>query len=165
MAERLKAIPTTYNGIKFRSKLEAKYAHAFDRLGIVWIYEGEGFRFKDGTQYCPDFYMPEINTYFEVKGVMDEASLHKIESLAQEADRVIVGGPQGNMLASIRDKDWYEPFCGGYGFIAECSQCKKKWFGHISGSYRCPHCGAWDGDHYMASYEENVFDAAGWSHE
>lgn len=34
-----KAIPTTYNGINFRSVLEARFALLFDSLGLVWDYE------------------------------------------------------------------------------------------------------------------------------
>ena len=72
-AKTLKAIPTTYKGIQFRSKLEAKYARAFDKLGIVWIYEGGGFLFDDGTAYCPDFYMPDMDTpnYTSAFGALD----------------------------------------------------------------------------------------------
>jgi len=42
MAE-IKAIETVYNGYKFRSRLEARWAVFFDALGIEYEYEKEGF--------------------------------------------------------------------------------------------------------------------------
>lgn len=37
--EKIEAIPTEYNGIKMRSKLEANWALFFDAIGIEWEYE------------------------------------------------------------------------------------------------------------------------------
>lgn len=58
--EQIAAKPTTYNGYLFRSKLEAKWAVFFDRLGKPYEYEPEAFRCNDGSQYTPDFYLPEL---------------------------------------------------------------------------------------------------------
>ena len=66
MAE-IKAIDTEYNGYKFRSRLEARWAVFFDSLGIEYEYELEGFVLHDGTNYLPDFYLPQFHSYFEVK--------------------------------------------------------------------------------------------------
>ena len=41
---RLQAIPTTYSGILFRSKLEAQYAAMFDILNVLWEYEPDRFK-------------------------------------------------------------------------------------------------------------------------
>ena len=46
----IKAIPTRYNGIEFRSRLEAKWAAFFDQCGWRWEYEPCDF---DG--WIPDF--------------------------------------------------------------------------------------------------------------
>lgn len=51
----MKAIETEYSGVKFRSRLEARWAVFFDALGIKWQYEPEGFELRDGTRYVPDF--------------------------------------------------------------------------------------------------------------
>ena len=59
----MKVIETKYNGFLFRSRLEARWAVFFDSLGIEWSYEPEGFEFKDGTRYLPDFYLPQFNVY------------------------------------------------------------------------------------------------------
>lgn len=65
----IKPIPTIYNGIEFRSRLEARWAVFFDQLCIKWAYELEGYELSDGTKYLPDFWLPTFNggMYVEVK--------------------------------------------------------------------------------------------------
>lgn len=66
--DRLKAIPTRYNGYHFRSRLEARWAVFFDALGVEYHYEAEGYELPDGTRYLPDFYLPQEDCFFEIKG-------------------------------------------------------------------------------------------------
>lgn len=75
---KIKAIETFYNGYKFRSRLEARWAVFFDHIGIKYLYEPEGYKMSDGTMYLPDFYLPESDSFFEVKGVMTDIDRHKI---------------------------------------------------------------------------------------
>ena len=63
----IKPIETIYNGYRFRSRLEAKWAVYFDALHIEYEYEPEGYVFSNGTCYLPDFYLPQMESYFEVK--------------------------------------------------------------------------------------------------
>lgn len=67
----IKAIETYYNGYRFRSRLEARWAVFFDNVGIRYWYEPEGFEIKiaDDTviRYLPDFYLPDFGIYCEVK--------------------------------------------------------------------------------------------------
>jgi hypothetical protein len=44
------AVPTVYRGVRMRSRLEARSAHALDELGIPWVYEPRTF-----GRYLPDF--------------------------------------------------------------------------------------------------------------
>ncbi|MEM7666737.1 MAG: hypothetical protein AAF250_12850 [Pseudomonadota bacterium] len=60
-------LPTTYKGVRFRSRAEARWAVAFDKLRLDWDYEPEGFELAHGW-YLPDFYIPYWDAYFEVKG-------------------------------------------------------------------------------------------------
>jgi hypothetical protein len=62
-----KAIETHYNGYRFRSRLEARWAVFFDHAHIKYEYEPQGFELEDGTRYLPDFYLPEHDYYVEVK--------------------------------------------------------------------------------------------------
>lgn len=87
-----KPIETHYNGYRFRSRLEARWAVFFDAVGIEYQYEQEGFeREYDGEKvyYLPDFYLPQLGVYAEVKG-SDEAL--KIDALKLGA-MIDWGGP------------------------------------------------------------------------
>lgn len=63
----IKAIETEYDGHRFRSRLEARWAVFFNAVGLTYEYEIEGFE-MDGTRYLPDFYIPSLNRWFEIKG-------------------------------------------------------------------------------------------------
>jgi ribosomal protein S14 len=82
--------PTFYeskeNGlVKFRSKIEAKYATQLDEKGISWRYESAHFPYinKEGIRktYTPDFFLPEENKYIEIKSsdLYDEDDEYKVE--------------------------------------------------------------------------------------
>ena len=62
----IKAIETVFRGFRFRSRLEARWAVFFDALKMPFFYEPEGFSFE-GHNYLPDFYLPTIETYIEIK--------------------------------------------------------------------------------------------------
>jgi len=63
----IKAIETRYAGCRFRSRLEARWAVFWDHLEIRWEYEPQGYVI-DGRPYLPDFWLPELQTWAEVKG-------------------------------------------------------------------------------------------------
>jgi hypothetical protein len=62
----IKAIETLYAGRRFRSRLEARWAVLLDALDIRWSYEHQGYATEYGP-YLPDFWLPEINTFLEIK--------------------------------------------------------------------------------------------------
>jgi hypothetical protein len=67
----MKAIETRYNGYRFRSRLEARWAVFFDAAGIPYEYEPEGFfvgGWSEKTPYLPDFRLCNQNLWVEVKG-------------------------------------------------------------------------------------------------
>lgn len=70
-----KARPTTYKGIKMRSRLEAGYAAWLDHRSWAWSYEPQAFGNDEG-QYLPDFRVADVRNlwnhheapaYIEVK--------------------------------------------------------------------------------------------------
>lgn len=79
----MKAIPTTYSGTSFRSRLEADFAAHFDALGLAWDYEPEGFELDNGMRYLPDFWLPQIRAWVEVKGE-HEQRVDKFEAFAAQ---------------------------------------------------------------------------------
>lgn len=63
----LKAIETVYQGYRFRSRLEARWAVFFDALGLRWEYEPEGFDLGEAGWYLPDFWLPDHEYWIEIK--------------------------------------------------------------------------------------------------
>ena len=64
----IKAIETSYAGCRFRSRLEARWGVFFDKLGVKWLYEPQGFELPSGECYLPDFHLPDLGLWVEVKG-------------------------------------------------------------------------------------------------
>jgi hypothetical protein len=64
----LKAIETVYDGYRFRSRLEARWAVFFKTLGVKYEYEKEGFELGGDVRYLPDFWLPEQKCWVEIKG-------------------------------------------------------------------------------------------------
>ena len=66
-----------YKNILFRSSYEVKYAQYLDQHNIKWLYEPKAFDL-DSTTYTPDFYLPETDTYIEIKGFWRRDAKEKI---------------------------------------------------------------------------------------
>lgn len=63
----IKAKPTKYCGVQFRSRTEAKYCMLFNMFDEPWTYESRRFPLPSGS-YLPDFYLYDWNTWIEIKG-------------------------------------------------------------------------------------------------
>lgn len=61
----------------FRSSWEVAYAKYLDKNNIKWLYEPKTFDLGN-TTYTPDFYLPETDTYIEIKGRWIRDSKRKI---------------------------------------------------------------------------------------
>lgn len=90
--QQIKAIETEYKGYRFRSRLEARWAVFFDTAGINWEYEPEGFEFN-GKRYLPDFYLPDFDYFFEVKGTVffDEDLIEEFAEAINKTVLVAIG--------------------------------------------------------------------------
>jgi hypothetical protein len=82
-------LETNYAGHRFRSRLEARWAVAFDHLGIEWQYEAQGYTCSrrlgndDSTfAYLPDFWLPKLRIFAEVKGQLTESELVHLLNIA-----------------------------------------------------------------------------------
>lgn len=80
-------IPMEYGGQRFRSTLEADWAATLNSLGIAWEYEPIALQFGD-TQYLPDFRLPTLRVWAEVKGPLDER-IDKPRDLQAELNRSV----------------------------------------------------------------------------
>lgn len=90
----IKPIETVYNGYRFRSRLEARWAVFFDAAGIKYEYEPEGFQLEDGTMYLPDFYLPILGIYVEVKnenafGVLLENNCASVKDGTEKGEKYL----------------------------------------------------------------------------
>lgn len=64
----ISVIPTLFDGILFRSRLEARWACFYKTLGIKYSYEHEGYKGNNGIMYLPDFYIQHLDCFIEIKG-------------------------------------------------------------------------------------------------
>lgn len=158
METAIKPIETIYNGYRFRSRLEARWAVFLDSLGVKYEYEPEGFELPDGTRYLPDFRVmchatrggdcEPFPLYIEVKGQMDEVSARKIKAFSPRISPVSL---------------WYRgPNSGGkplliVGDIPNPVYVEDIFDSHVMGSYDSLGYGCYpfnyetiDGDHFAA---------------
>jgi len=63
---KLKPKETYYDGYRFRSRLEARWAVFFNALGVPYDYEFEGFDLRE-RGYLPDFWLPQQECWVEIK--------------------------------------------------------------------------------------------------
>ena len=155
-------IPTLYNGITFRSQLEARWANFFDRLDWRWEYEP-----FEGHGYIPDFVLlGDRPVAVEVKPAHDLADMRqhtaKVDrGLSEDVwphDVIIVGivalmlGEQSTFgrpaLGLLGEwnggsRVWDE------GQWHACTKCGAQSFHHITQSFASRRCGHYDGDHYL----------------
>lgn len=159
-------VPTTYRGVRFRSRLEARWAMVFSELDWRWEYEP-----IDLNGYIPDFILmfPAGPVLVEIKPEFSVPDL--IASAADKIDKsgwttsngngaVILGG------AVTLDEDPWHPTAGALGqwwdgWDAEpaqrvwdegawftCGRCRRPSIYHTSHTYFCTVCGeGGDGGH------------------
>lgn len=85
------AIETFYGGCHFRSRLEARWAIYFDAWGISWVYEPEGYKLTPSLWYLPDFLLPQVDMFAEVKPqTFSEDQLSKCELLARGTQKEVL---------------------------------------------------------------------------
>lgn len=141
------ARPTVYNGTRFRSELEAGWARTLDHYGIGWEYERHACKMPSGTCYLPDFWLPAIRTFIEVKGNHAERR-HKPEELAKEVNEdviVLFGWPPVRKRNSPclwePYLNWADPL--GYDTrLALCPGCSQWQWMRAQISRRCRSCNA-----------------------
>lgn len=80
----IKAIETQYDGCRFRSRLEARWAVFFNEVGLKWHYEPQGYEVPTAAgriRYLPDFWLG-VGMWVEVKGYLDEKAMNRQYYLA-----------------------------------------------------------------------------------
>lgn len=148
----MEVLEIEYNGYKFKSILEARWAVFFDAAGIKYEYEPEEFELEDGTKYLPDFYLPEIyrgkgkyGLWVEVKSLMNNYDEDKINQFRKQQNKdVLVLGEIPNAETYEDIVDYYRDDFGiGYDdnyTFAICPICGKigiEWTGQCESSRIC----------------------------
>lgn len=118
MSKEIRPIETKYNGYRFRSRLEARWAIFFGAVGLDYQYEVEGFKMGD-MEYLPDFYIPSIDRWFEIKGKpMSIEEIKKCEQFCYRTDNknikfsILIGAPeliQCDNILGISEFTWEWP--------------------------------------------------------
>jgi len=67
-----------------RSSWEANFARLMVFLGVEYRYEYKVFIFSDDDTYRPDFYLPHLNSWVEIKGHWFEEAIKKVEFFHRE---------------------------------------------------------------------------------
>lgn len=167
------AIATMFDGIEYRSRLEARWAAFMRNIGWEHTYEP-----LDGDGYIPDFVVHGAAPFFvEVKPAVVLAEFRqeqsKVERGLQQFDRdvVIVG-----VTPFLTSAHGFQPFYS-YGvsvgwMLSEgdwqpadwitCLHCLRTAIFHTSMSYHSRPCGDYDGDHYLGAHEPDFLQGA-WS--
>lgn len=133
---KVKSIPTTYGGIEYRSRTEARWAVFFSENRIPFRYEAEGFD-MGGVRYLPDFWLSEGKCWFEVKPYdPSESELDKALRLARATRRLVFIAP-GNPAREIglhvvsptgnQQSNWHFAYAHeeGVGYLCDCLWCAK----------------------------------------
>jgi len=81
----------TYHGVFLRSSWELSFAKVLDSFEIDWQYEAYVFILGHGKRYIPDFYLPKLDTFVEIrpKGFIDGESEKKLAFVAKCGYRVL----------------------------------------------------------------------------
>lgn len=80
----MRAIPTEYNGIQLKSRMEAQIACFMDRVGWKWEYEPISLMLKSGIAYIPDFLVRDKEMVIECRGYSSAKGDRQIADFAQE---------------------------------------------------------------------------------
>jgi hypothetical protein len=171
----VKARPTTYGGVQFRSRLEARWAAFFDCMGWRWEYEP-----FEGNNYIPDFVLlGNAPVAVEVKPATSVDELRQYAPKVTDElegvwhhDIALVGlAPLLGPCESFTDTsviglllERYEPdefttasgWVDGGGVWMRCNHCGLTTFHHDHMWYQARICGHADGDHHIGKASERL---------
>jgi len=105
------AIPTTFQGRTYRSRLEAEVAAWLTYLEMEFQYESASFYVPGVGHYRPDFYLPEYGWFIEARGYETPASQAQLrafgEAVAQgqvaAGTAFLIIGPARRPVAYVAD--------------------------------------------------------------
>lgn len=153
---KVSVIPTKYNGISFRSRLEARSAVLFDNLGLCWEYEPEGFNLPENGWYLPDFLIRkneyiEKDLWVECKGknptIVEENKLTELACLTDLEATFFVGTHKLRKLHEVltsknrfeEERNHHCKFSSFFGWFDTDEYGDMDVDGSFNSEYRCTH--------------------------
>lgn len=158
--EEIKPKETRYNGYKFRSRLEARWAVFFDVAGIKYQYEPDTYEF-DGCSYLPDFFLPTTNlrsnlnsnVFIEIKPNVykEDSDFYHLFTLHVKKPLILIKGTPWDDCHDYYDGysnmiefSYSGPFGFGWDmpmFFFKCYECGLIKIDYPEGNYMyCPAC-------------------------
>lgn len=150
---RMKPKPT----LNYKSQLEAQVSDWLTNLKIPFVYEINTFKTSVGN-YTPDFYLPFIKTYIEVKPNTKEFLSPSYKQLLgrfsfeYKCDLIVIPS-EGEILYyeyhlediknNLKEELWEDT----EGYVAHCRNCNTTFFTSMIGWYNCRNCKTHNGDH------------------
>src|SRR5665648_473140 len=143
----IKAIETVYKGYRFRSRPEGRWAVFFDKLGVEYQYELDGYflpkelgkteavlyfpEHGDGfgdLRYLPDFWLPKLELFVEIKGEnpseKEYAKAHRLQKLTGNEVALLGPVPYPQLIdnwAVLKGYQTYQSnFMYGDGYVGVC---------------------------------------------
>ena len=151
----IKPIETKYKGYRFRSRLEARWAVYFDAMGFDWEYEKEGYDLGEAGWYLPDFWLPQVNMWAEVKSKdLTKDEFLKAVMLCEMTRRkvlLLIGVPAKKTYLGISDIT-----------KIKCTRCGKLQYLYECPTIICRECGStdfklnWCEDFLLTNYHDYV---------
>ena len=158
------AIPTVYAGVQMRARMEARFAKWCDVHKMKWVYEPEGY-ICNGQRYLPDFYLPEIMCFVEVKPLAFIHEAYKMEAMANTSEMCDHDFLVVDMSDGFTPLKWFERcddprypnplgksvHVGELLLVNWCRKCLGMvLIGH--GGWECRRCGEYDGNAHLIAW-------------
>lgn len=110
---------TEFNGIIFRSWLEARWAKFFHHLEVRYAYEAQRFDFGD-IVYSPDFFLEDYDIWIEIKPLYFWLGDTDVRLIVEKAKRLSAEVKKPVYIcAGIPEPDPEGKIGGGYVFVME----------------------------------------------
>lgn len=136
-------IPTLYNGVEYKSKIESQIALFLDGVEIKHQYEPQSFLLASGRHFCPDFFCPEIKLWVEVKTRPNPYVLDDLRDLVQTTQQeALLFTAEEQIIVPSPDSNYIE----GVASLMYCGKCDSVSIQAKESSWFCRKCGAGTGD-------------------
>ena len=113
----MNSIETEFLGITYRSRTEARWAVLMHELGVKFHYEAEAFDLSEAGYYLPDFWLPELDLFIEIKPIVSvdgRSSPTQYLCMATEKNVITFCGPPSDpSIGDFREDGFVDVFYDG----------------------------------------------------